>query len=510
YATGYAIMRHAAKAAGIDWWALPGSDAYKRVLGLKTAVRDFVDGHFETNNDRSPTAPQHEAFAAVHILGATDKSGVRLAAANGDVTNDASRGSTGRGDGLSPEQRKLAGAAGDGTDADGNGASDEVQEDDSDAPAKKQAISGFLYGPLPAEAAEDVDEPGGPGAESSDVASERRRTAALSRMDQALNEAFDELKRALDDPARDDARRQFNEMVIDRFLRGSHRNPTFSPVASRVLRDIAEAAFADPSKLEDLRRQFFEERRQVAITGGSLLTAVPAARGATVVGAMIWGAMRAVAGGPSRPRPVLRPAPRLGPRRMPRRPWDSGDEDTGSSDDTADGPREIEREPNAADLKRRVEERARHPGFADITPIDAGKINNEFVGGITSRPDYDPKRGKPHPPHRPDVPAFDVTVSRPEARNYVRFIGKDGEPMARWIMREEDVEGLSLAQIQDKFAIPGEELESIVRVKLPLGTRLRVSATNPHPEWGRGNGVQFEIQGKLDDRWFSKPRKVKR
>ncbi|MDP6805845.1 MAG: hypothetical protein QF902_11050 [Rhodospirillales bacterium] len=60
YATGYAIMRHAAKAAGIDWWALPGSAAYTRVLGLKTAVRDFVDDQAQTSVPSKPAAFAHQ------------------------------------------------------------------------------------------------------------------------------------------------------------------------------------------------------------------------------------------------------------------------------------------------------------------------------------------------------------------------------------------------------------------------------------------------------------------
>ncbi len=71
YLSGYAAMRQAADSAGIDWLAPPGSEDAKRVLGLKTAVRDFVDHHAATHNDRVPTGPQHEEFAASHMMGVT-------------------------------------------------------------------------------------------------------------------------------------------------------------------------------------------------------------------------------------------------------------------------------------------------------------------------------------------------------------------------------------------------------------------------------------------------------
>ena len=71
-------------------------------------------------------------------------------------------------------------------------------------------------------------------------------------------------------------------------------------------------------------------------------------------------------------------------------------------------------------------------------------------------------------------------------------------------MREEDITGLSLAEIKDRFAIR-DELKKIVRVELPLGKRLRMSAANSHPEWGCGNGIQFQILGKLDPDWFPEP-----
>lgn len=62
-----------------------------------------------------------------------------------------------------------------------------------------------------------------------------------------------------------------------------------------------------------------------------------------------------------------------------------------------------------------------------------------------------------------------------------------------WLMKADDIKGLTPAQIQDKFALPHLP-EYVGEVTLPKGTNLRMGEVNPlfgH----KGGGVQFGLKG---------------
>lgn len=80
--------------------------------------------------------------------------------------------------------------------------------------------------------------------------------------------------------------------------------------------------------------------------------------------------------------------------------------------------------------------------------------------------------------------------------------------MGVWVMRAEDIEGLIMVQIAEKFALP-QVPKGIVDVQLPAGTPMRASVANDillgERFGGAGAGVQFEIRlpkANLDDGWF--------
>ena len=71
----------------------------------------------------------------------------------------------------------------------------------------------------------------------------------------------------------------------------------------------------------------------------------------------------------------------------------------------------------------------------------------------------------------------------------------DGSGMrGGWIMRAEDIEGLTPLQIQEKFALPNTP-KYVCDVELEAGTHLRVGEANPLEGWGAGGGTQYDLMG---------------
>lgn len=68
-------------------------------------------------------------------------------------------------------------------------------------------------------------------------------------------------------------------------------------------------------------------------------------------------------------------------------------------------------------------------------------------------------------------------------------------------MKYSDIEGLTPAQIRDKFALPNEPIK-ICEVNVPAGTKMYAGIANEVPEWGKGGGTQFELGQVLDKTYF--------
>lgn len=83
-------------------------------------------------------------------------------------------------------------------------------------------------------------------------------------------------------------------------------------------------------------------------------------------------------------------------------------------------------------------------------------------------------------------------------------------PKSRFILRTEDIEGLSVEEIAQKYALP-KVSNKIVTVELPSNTPLEVSITGPQESWGTfGGDVQYAIKdATLEDNWFSYIRDLK-
>ncbi len=63
-----------------------------------------------------------------------------------------------------------------------------------------------------------------------------------------------------------------------------------------------------------------------------------------------------------------------------------------------------------------------------------------------------------------------------------------------WMMRAEDIKGLSPIEIQDKFALPNTP-KYICDVELEAGTHMRIGIANSLQNWGTGGGIQYDLMG---------------
>ncbi len=74
---------------------------------------------------------------------------------------------------------------------------------------------------------------------------------------------------------------------------------------------------------------------------------------------------------------------------------------------------------------------------------------------------------------------------------FVRVHGEKNRAR-EWVMRPEEIEGLTPKQIKDKFALPSEPTH-ISEVKVPSGTKIRLGTAGEQTGWGKGGGTQYEL-----------------
>lgn len=126
-------------------------------------------------------------------------------------------------------------------------------------------------------------------------------------------------------------------------------------------------------------------------------------------------------------------------------------------------------------------------------------------------------------PYISGTQVLEITTTQPT--QYVRVFVEGGESrqIGSWVMRAEDIKGLTPEQIASKYGLP--QVPTMVGdVSIPAGTKLNVSAANgisPNASKGiftgdnvGGGGVQFQIQTRPANpsnfaRWFSNPRPLK-
>jgi filamentous hemagglutinin len=89
-------------------------------------------------------------------------------------------------------------------------------------------------------------------------------------------------------------------------------------------------------------------------------------------------------------------------------------------------------------------------------------------------------------------------------QSFVRVHG-EGNQARSWMMRPDEIAGLSPAQIKERFALP--ELPKFVsEVHVPKGTRVRVGTVGSQAGWGGGGGTQYELLDRLPEAAFKNRR----
>jgi hypothetical protein len=119
----------------------------------------------------------------------------------------------------------------------------------------------------------------------------------------------------------------------------------------------------------------------------------------------------------------------------------------------------------------------------EITNTVSAEETNQW---FTDRyPDYSP-------PYKPETKVNEIVLQ--EDTNFVRVYDKKGSgKKGSWIMRYEDIKGLTPQQIKDKYALPNLP-KYICDVELKAGTNLREGVANPIEGWGNGGGTQFDLK----------------
>ncbi len=119
-----------------------------------------------------------------------------------------------------------------------------------------------------------------------------------------------------------------------------------------------------------------------------------------------------------------------------------------------------------------------HALRGDVHRRDASAVNEEFPEGYAS-------------PYKPGTLVTEFTTQAEII--FVRVYGDSNEPNRGWMMRAEDIEGLSPAEIKAKFALPSTP-RYVTEVHVPGGYRMREGIVNPNFE-EPGGGVQYQTIG---------------
>ncbi len=96
--------------------------------------------------------------------------------------------------------------------------------------------------------------------------------------------------------------------------------------------------------------------------------------------------------------------------------------------------------------------------------------------------------GYDNPPYKPGTIVKEIELTKDST--FVRvYDGEVSRMYGGWVMKAEDIAGLTPKQIQDKFALPSVPIY-VVDVKLTKGTTIRTEIVNPLEGWGNGGGVE--------------------
>ena len=122
--------------------------------------------------------------------------------------------------------------------------------------------------------------------------------------------------------------------------------------------------------------------------------------------------------------------------------------------------------------------------YKTVKTMDAKQANQWFTDNVDEN--Y-------HPPYTPGTKVDEIELS--SKGKFVRvYDGEKSHMAGQWLMREEDVKGLSAQEIKDKYAL--ENLPKYMcDAEVDEGTHLRMGEANAIEGWGKGKGLQFDLMG---------------
>ena len=100
-----------------------------------------------------------------------------------------------------------------------------------------------------------------------------------------------------------------------------------------------------------------------------------------------------------------------------------------------------------------------------------------------------------NPPYKPNTEVLHIKLT--SKTKFVRVYDGDKSKMyGGWIMKADEIQGLTPTQIREKFALPHIP-KYICDVELPAGTELRMGIVNEMLGWGSGGGIQYDLMGQF-------------
>ncbi len=149
--------------------------------------------------------------------------------------------------------------------------------------------------------------------------------------------------------------------------------------------------------------------------------------------------------------------------------------------------------------KLRALKTARATNTASVLLSAPQKIKNVVVRSADEVNDTFRKRGYRPPYAGSRVREFQTT----QELKFLRVHGNENQARS-WIMRTEEIKGLSPKQIQDKYSLP-EFPTFVSEVRVPPQTRMRMGKAASQEGWGGGGGMQYELLDKIDNSFFGTP-----
>jgi len=122
--------------------------------------------------------------------------------------------------------------------------------------------------------------------------------------------------------------------------------------------------------------------------------------------------------------------------------------------------------------------------YKTVKTMDAKQANQWFTDNVDEN--Y-------RPPYAPGTKVDEIELT--SKRKFVRVYDDEESHMAgQWLMKAEDVEGLSAEEIKDKYALKNLP-KYICDAEVDEGTHLRMGEANALEDWGSGKGLQFDLMG---------------